>query len=392
MRRLQRAAPRPHPLDFILSETRAELRRFASLYSDQRLRSVYWVTRIERDAIHFDFRLSTRGFFWELDCRDFNCAELFQVLQQVGQGPFIALWDEVVREARDNRFTIRPGVVYRTVDERVPLPDNPMLADAARAMQAQIDVEVARAFSVDTNALVEGPALTATEVRARYIEAARLLQRDRTHPAARTEADLRGEKLLREWLSPEQRAQYLANQHFDVRGEATGKRYRLVREASFNVIELDDAGRERARLCFLPAGGLVMGDQLLAQKVALETDERAALRVANRDAGGFEPQRLFIDGGPCTCAACRQGFRPAPAFARDEIIYGGRALRWAAIDEAADWIPQERRVAAPPPVLVPRSERIPDPNSWMANWGSMGTDLLAAREQGSSSRRGRRRR
>jgi hypothetical protein len=34
--------------------------------------------------------------------------------------------------------------------------------------------------------------------------------------------------------------------------------------------------------CFLPKGGLVAGDVMLAQKIALENDERAALLVARR--------------------------------------------------------------------------------------------------------------
>jgi hypothetical protein len=34
--------------------------------------------------------------------------------------------------------------------------------------------------------------------------------------------------------------------------------------------------------CFVPEGGLVAGDVMLAQKIALETNERAALAVANR--------------------------------------------------------------------------------------------------------------
>ena len=36
------------------------------------------------------------------------------------------------------------------------------------------------------------------------------------------------------------------------------------------------------RYCFVPEGTLPIGDVMLAQKIALETDERAALAVANR--------------------------------------------------------------------------------------------------------------
>jgi hypothetical protein len=34
--------------------------------------------------------------------------------------------------------------------------------------------------------------------------------------------------------------------------------------------------------CFIPKGDLVPGDVMLAQKIALETNELAALAVANR--------------------------------------------------------------------------------------------------------------
>jgi hypothetical protein len=37
-----------------------------------------------------------------------------------------------------------------------------------------------------------------------------------------------------------------------------------------------------AQWCFEPQGGLAPGDVLLAQKIALETMEREALAVANR--------------------------------------------------------------------------------------------------------------
>ena len=46
--------------------------------------------------------------------------------------------------------------------------------------------------------------------------------------------------------------------------------------------ELDVAGRQVAGFCFLPMGDLVTGDVMLAQKIALETDEISALAVAKR--------------------------------------------------------------------------------------------------------------
>lgn len=92
--------------------------------------------------------------------------------------------------------------------------------------------------------------------------------------------DVRGLRLLRGWLSPEQRAQLNQKNYFDVTGCHTGKRYRIHYGTNTNVIELDDAGRQVAGFCFLPMGDLVAGDVMLAQKIALETDENGARAVA----------------------------------------------------------------------------------------------------------------
>ena len=48
-----------------------------------------------------------------------------------------------------------------------------------------------------------------------------------------------------------------------------------------NIYELDDRGRALTGWCFVPEGYLVTGDVMLAQKIALETDERGALGLAN---------------------------------------------------------------------------------------------------------------
>ena len=96
------------------------------------------------------------------------------------------------------------------------------------------------------------------------------------------EPEARGLKLLREWLSPEQRAQFDAERYFDVIGCHSGKKYRIRYGSAANVDELDDAGVPRMGWCFVPDAYLVAGDVMLAQKIALETNERAALAVANR--------------------------------------------------------------------------------------------------------------
>ena len=95
-------------------------------------------------------------------------------------------------------------------------------------------------------------------------------------------SEARGLELLREWLSPEQLAQYDANSYFEVTGCDSGKRYRICHGTALNVYEIDLAGNPRNGLCFVPNAPLVAGDVMLAQKIALETDERGALVVAKK--------------------------------------------------------------------------------------------------------------
>ncbi|WP_247481223.1 hypothetical protein [Bradyrhizobium sp. 144] len=85
-------------------------------------------------------------------------------------------------------------------------------------------------------------------------------------------------RLLRSWLSPQQRADFDRKGYFDVVGCDTGKRYRIRRGTSANVNEIDEYGRLGTGRCFVPLGGLAQGDVMLAQKIALETDENRALR------------------------------------------------------------------------------------------------------------------
>ena len=97
-----------------------------------------------------------------------------------------------------------------------------------------------------------------------------------------SEAWERGLQLLEASLSPEQRQQYDASGYFDVTGGTSGKRYRIRQGSSMNIEQLDKKGRRVCTLCFMPAGRLVTGDVMLAQKVALEVFEREALKVANK--------------------------------------------------------------------------------------------------------------
>lgn len=96
----------------------------------------------------------------------------------------------------------------------------------------------------------------------------------------RCEGEARGLALLKAWLSPEQLAQYNLHSYFDVTGCHSGRRYRIRHGVSMNVYELDAFGQPVVGRCFVPKDNLVAGDVMLAQKIALETNERGALLVA----------------------------------------------------------------------------------------------------------------
>ncbi|WP_314948204.1 hypothetical protein [Bradyrhizobium cosmicum] len=94
--------------------------------------------------------------------------------------------------------------------------------------------------------------------------------------------EARSRRLLRDWLSPAQRAQFDANNYFEVIGSHTGKRYRVQYGTLSNVVELDASGQPAVGWCFVPDRALAAGDVMLAQKIALETDEAAVLALAHR--------------------------------------------------------------------------------------------------------------
>jgi hypothetical protein len=96
--------------------------------------------------------------------------------------------------------------------------------------------------------------------------------------------------LLRQWLSPTQWAQFADTGYFEVVGGDTGRRYRVYAGAATNVCEVDERGRPKLGLCFLPLGELPIGDVMLSQKIALESAESDALAVARR----FEPNGFMF--------------------------------------------------------------------------------------------------
>jgi hypothetical protein len=99
-------------------------------------------------------------------------------------------------------------------------------------------------------------------------------------PRPRTHAEKRAVALLRSWLTPEQEKQWHARGDFEVIGCHTGRRYRITYRAVMNIHQLDPDGHPVQQWCFAPEGRVAVGNVLLAQKIALETMEKA-LALAN---------------------------------------------------------------------------------------------------------------
>src|SRR3954470_13612019 len=110
--------------------------------------------------------------------------------------------------------------------------------------------------------------------------------------ADRRTAEEKGVALLKQWLSAAQLAQYEKYGYFEVMGGDSGKHYRIRPSLQMNVDELDEGGLRTVSYCFGPEGELPIGDVMLAQKIALENNEHAALALANRGNPHQSPPRF----------------------------------------------------------------------------------------------------
>jgi hypothetical protein len=91
----------------------------------------------------------------------------------------------------------------------------------------------------------------------------------------RRQARMRAEALLWAWLSPAQRTQYRARRWFEVT-TASGRRYRILRGG---VVRLDPRG---SGYCIEATSPVPVADEMLANKLLLETDECRFLATAHR--------------------------------------------------------------------------------------------------------------
>lgn len=94
------------------------------------------------------------------------------------------------------------------------------------------------------------------------------------------EAKAKARTLLLDHLGDEQRAMFEAHHHFDVISSA-GRRFRLTLGREGNVFLMPDVGDQAVRsFCIHLRDRVPDEDNVLAQMLALQTDEAAFLRVA----------------------------------------------------------------------------------------------------------------
>ena len=102
-----------------------------------------------------------------------------------------------------------------------------------------------------------------------------LLRRAWAALVRRRRASRRAEALLWAWLSPAQRRQYRARRWFEVT-TASGRRYRILRGG---VVRVQPRG---SGFCIEATAPVPVADEMLANKLLLETDERSFLATAHR--------------------------------------------------------------------------------------------------------------
>lgn len=136
----------------------------------------------------------------------------------------------------------------------------------------------------------EMDALVTIEAAADQVAAQR---RDRAD--ARFQAQARADELLESMLSPEQVQAYQLRGEFEVIG-SRGTLYRIKRGTSGNIEWIKPDGSVGGRICAHPdmsPSWLPTSDVMLAQMLALTTDEAAFVAVANVHAGERPPVRRY---------------------------------------------------------------------------------------------------
>ena len=140
------------------------------------------------------------------------------------------------------------------------------------------------AFNVSKEANWRPPAPpTAGELEAKQEKETTLKRKRKQLAAAREVAGEKAKVLLEECLSPAQKRAYRRWGIIPVVA-TSGKRYRIEKGSMGNVVEVENR-KVVARFCCHPTmqGGVVPDhDVMLAQKLMLEVDEEAFLKLANK--------------------------------------------------------------------------------------------------------------
>ncbi len=130
----------------------------------------------------------------------------------------------------------------------------------------------------------EVAAPSVADLRQRAEEAARRSVRhqaaEKQRRQAQEQADDRATRLLLQHLTPVQRDAFLAHKRFDVVARS-GTVYRLRLGWAGNVEALDETGTPVRRYCIHPNVLVPQADNLLCQKLLLETSEERFLKIAN---------------------------------------------------------------------------------------------------------------
>jgi hypothetical protein len=306
---------------YILDRARGAFADVLRTYQSPRLERVRWDIDVYYDGLRFDAVFSGPGYVrsWMVPSERAPLDLMSEMLAVDGQEALQLLWRQMVRG--DERATGRRAVAappdttmtvhglrdaYRLLrEEGVPSAyierarrdlERHMVDHAERTIMG---VDLAREPDRTVFHQYEPGAINLIEDydRIRHMQAGALARAYGFYPEPNNStAVARGQKLLREWLSPAQLADYDGRGSFEVIGNVTKRRYRINRGTVYNVTLVDVDGSAIVDYCFRPAGNLqgnlVAGDVMLAQKLALEQMEQAALAAAN--------SRPAIDRSRCT--------------------------------------------------------------------------------------------
>jgi hypothetical protein len=122
---------------------------------------------------------------------------------------------------------------------------------------------------------------TEAELAAQRQEMEERQREDEARRLAQVAANARAEALLREELDAEQLGMLERSDYFEVVAPKTLRRYRIQRGWGGNVTQLDRQGQPVASLCVHPVITVPYADNMLAQKLWIETSEAEFRRVAN---------------------------------------------------------------------------------------------------------------